>query len=549
MQGPFSLRPHLSITRNVVLGSLLGVCLNVGALAASSQDGPRVPGRIEIVAAGKGVGGGASGEIGVCDLRGTPLDEVQARPRDGGFDDDPAKRALRQYSTHAIGTGDFRVEATVILEALDGKGAGIVFDGGVVEFDEPTAAAVLTGSLFGGGRLALDEARPTSFRLGAPLDISIVRQGREVVVSINEEPVGSIGMEGFAFGRIGFDLGGGRMKVVACSVEGATETVPMPRAAFTGADGDVDEYRDPTAASDGNTLLLAAIGVGVHPDGSDRTFIALRSAAKDGALGEARSIEQANPALAQLKPDLVVLGHDGQAWRLLVQEVAPRRLTNSIRQFRSQDGVRFEELAPITVDAPMQLVPAPMRRESGADGKPVLRVGVTRVVEKDVRAAVLASTSEAPWQLTALGELASCNPMLLDGGRAIVRDPKSLKRTVVGGDAAIEAVRFEGAPQAGALVVADGNRLVLAQSDPVHPNMLRRMVSCDGGATWRRDTPVWGSPAATANAVRVGEDVVVVFEGGDTARRQHVLLVRVPLTNEVARCVPVPATSPEKAPG
>lgn len=542
MQGPFSRRSTLSFTRTVVLSSLLGVSFNVGALAGSSSDGLRAPDRVEVVAAGKGVGDGTA----VCDLRGTPLEEVQARPRDGGFDDDPAKRALRQYSTKAIGVGDFRVEATVILEALDGKGAGIVFDGGMIEFDEPTTAAVLSGSLFGGGRLALEESRPASFRLGAPIDLSIVRQGREVVVSINEEPVGSIGMEGIAFGRIGFDLGGGRMKVIACSVEGAAQTVPMPRAAFTGADGDVDEYRDPTAASDGNTLLVAAIGVGVHPDGSDRTFVALRNVAKDGSLGEARSIEQANPALAQLKPDLVVLGHDGSAWRLLVQEVAPRRLANAIRQFRSQDGVRFEELAPIAVDAPIQLVPAPMRCERSADGKPVLRVGVTRVVEKDVRAAVLTSTGEASWQLATLGELASCNPMLLSGGRAMVRDPKSLKRMVVGGDAVIEAARFEGAPQAAALLVDNGTQMVLAQSDPVHPNILRRMVSCDGGATWRRDIPVWGSPAATANAVRFGEDVVVVFEGGDTARRQHILFVRIPLTNEVARCVSDPASSPEK---
>ena len=543
LAGSLSVAAPRLTARNLFAAIVLCSATSVGPWTSTvfAHSVPSVD-RVEIVVAGKGTVGAG----GVRDLRGTSLEDVQARPRDGGFNDDPAVRALRQYSTQSIGDGDFRVEATVILEALDGKGAGIVFDGGLLELDVPEAAAVLAGSLFGGGRLALSETRPASFRVGAPVDISIVRQGREVLFSINEEPVGSIGMEGITFGRVGFDLAGGRMKVLACSVEGALEAVPMPRAVFTGADGDIDEYRDPTMASDGSRLLIAAVGVGVHADGSDRTFVALRSLAADGTLGESRAIEQANPALASLKPDLVVLGHDGKSWRLLVQENAPRRLANVIRQFRSEDGVRFEELDAIRLDTTVQLVPAPMQAEVGAAGKPMLRAGVTRVVEKDVRAGVLVSTDGAPWQLASLGEVAGCNPLLLEGGGAIVRDPKSLQRTVLGGAAPIEAAKFEGAPQAGAILLGEGSQLVLAQSDPVHPNMLRRMVSCDGGASWRRDTPVWGSPAGTANAVRCGSQVCVAFEGGDSARRQHILFIQIPLTNETARCPRDAARSDEK---
>lgn len=484
--------------------------------------------RVEIVASGK--------NAEVRDLRGVSLAEVQARPRDGGVDDDPSVRALRQFSSHAIGAGDFRVEATIILEALDGKGAGIVFDGGVIELDDPTIAAVLVGSLFGGGRLGLEGGRPYSFQVGAPIDVSIVRSGREVLVSINGEVAGSIGMEGIPFGRVGFDLAGGRMRVLTCSAEGALEAAPLPRAVFTGADGDIDEYRDPTAATDGRKVLVAAIGVGVNPDGSDRTFVALRSIDVDGSMGESKAIEAANPQLVGMKPDFVVLGHDGQAWRLLVQEVAPRRLATSIRQFRSDDGIRFEELAPMTFDAAVQLVPAPMRLDAGADGKPTLRAGVTRVLEKDVRAAVLTSVGGSPWQLSVSSEVESCNPLFLDGARVMVRDPKSLRRQVIGGASPSDALGFEGAPHAGAVVNTDGSRIVIAQSDPVHPNMLRRMVSCDGGSQWRRATPAWGGPAGTAGAVRCGESVVVIFEGGDKARRQHVLALRLPLSGEAGRC-------------
>lgn len=84
---------------------------------------------------------------------------------------------------------------------------------------------------------------------------------------------------------------------------------------------------------------------------------------------------------------------------------------------------------------------------------------------------------------------------------------------------------YEGSILHGAPVVADGPTLVVAQSDPVHPNALRCLSSLDGGARWTRGDTLWGGPSGDACAAICGDRVLLAFEGGDTGARQHVLVV------------------------
>ena len=123
-------------TRILVLSAaLVAPALNTACPAAS-------PGADEavILAPGK--------PSDVADLRGTGIDRVQAVPNTGATDVAPALRSLRQHSTVCIGKGDFHLRATVLLEDIGGRGAGVVFDGGVIALDDPEWGAVLNGRLF-----------------------------------------------------------------------------------------------------------------------------------------------------------------------------------------------------------------------------------------------------------------------------------------------------------------------------------------------------------------------------------------------------------------
>jgi len=502
------------------------------ALAATSLCSLAIAEEVTIVAPGR--------VADVADVRGTNLEQAQAVPKVGSTDVAPSQRSLRQHSTVCIGTGDFHLRATVVMDAMEGRGAGIVFDGGLIALDDPEWGAVLHGRLFGGGRFPFEVERPASVRPGAPVALEIERTDGQLVVRLNDFEMGRIGMKGFALGRIGFDLGGGALRLIDCALEGDHAIQPRPIALFTGADGDIDEYRDPAAASDGTRAIVMAVSVTTADDGSTSTALHARELRADGARGEPRRIE-----LGELQPDLVALGFragDARPWKLLVQPLSAKRLVEELVAFDSADGIQFEQRARIDAKAaPLQLFPGAMRVAEGG----ALRAGATRVVAGAPRACVVGVATDGSWTVSDLSDAPGCEPVLLSDGAVLARLPKSGVREVIRGTIRTEAAGYEGAATAAASLDAGGangaTSMRVAQADPAFPYPLRELRSSDRGATWRPSATLWGSAAGHAIGVMVDGRPVVLFEGGDKARREHILALRLDLpTTDGA----TPVTSP-----
>jgi hypothetical protein len=504
------------------------------------------------------VDGGRGAEV--ADLRGVSLDRAQSsraeQPVDGAA---PARRGLRQHSTTCIGEGDFRLDAQVILDGTERRSVGIAFDGGALLLDDPEAAVVLVGPLFGGGRLPLEAARPRSATPGAPISVVVERMNGKLRVEINGDTMGEIGLDGIALGRIGFELGDGAMRVTMARAEGDLSECPRPVAVFSGADGAIDEYRDPAAASDGTTTLVAAIAVETRDDGSERTRVALRTVRSDGtlvaeSLGNPSWLEVPAPDGANstdaFAPDLVALGHDGTAWQLVVQELTANRLTRTLRHFTSKDGRAFTEAARIELAQPMRIMPGamlPTVSAGAATATTALHLGATQLegdgpdaTVRAVRLVLKRAPDGGPTECEALpiGVAPACDPVLVDATRAIVRTPRSLARALVDSARATPEANFTVTPMTryesnllvGAPLRAEADALAVAQPDPIFPNPLRELVSRDGGATWIRGALLWGGPSgngcslATSGAPAAGR--LIAFEGGDAGAREHVLVLR-----------------------
>jgi len=459
----------------------------------------------------------------VADLRGRSLADAQARPASGTIDSTPDERALRQHSRCTIGGGDFTLRATVTLDLYEGRGAGFVFDGGSIALDDPNWGAVLNGRLFGGGAFPFETERPASARPGAPVEIVVERLQGNLVVRINDFEMGQIGLKGFELGRVGFDLGGGALRVLSCSVSGDIGERPRPLAVFTGADGDIDEYRDPALATDGARLLVAAIAVSTREDGSTMQRVAVRHRDGDGAFGPTRMLE-----LPDLDPDFIALGYQrgtARPWLLAVQPAAGNRLAKEIVVLDSADATSFAVKGRIDCSqAPVRLISGAMA--DGPGGAPWL--GATRVDGgKPVAAALV---MEGAGSIRPLVSEPSCDPILFAAGLVVTRTPGETTRTTVRGlDSAdrstTASTRFDGSAAIGAPIGVDRSALRIAQPDPGFPYPLREVASDDGGATWTRRSTVWGGAAGHATSFRTANSTLLLFEGGDKARREHVLLL------------------------
>jgi hypothetical protein len=174
-----------------------------------------------------------------------------------------------------------------------------------------------------------------------------------------------------------------------------------------------------------------------------------------------------------------------------------------------------------------------------------LRAGATRVAAGSPRACVVGIATDGSWTVSDLSEAPGCEPVLLGDGAALARLPKSGVRELIRGALRTEAAGYEGAATAAASLEPDAvgeiGAMRIAQADPAFPYPLRELRSSDQGATWRPSATLWGSAAGHAIGVTVDGRPVVLFEGGDKARREHILALRLdlPATNGT-----MPVTSP-----
>lgn len=507
------------------LAFLLCPLLCLSHCAASPPSAPQAasappsdPGSIAIVS--------SKGKSNVADLRGRSLEDAQAVAGVDSLNVRPSERNLRQHSEVLVGKGDFTLRATVVIDEFNGRGAAIAFDGGTIALDDREWGAVLSGRLFGGGRFPFETDRPSSARPGAPLEVEVIRIEGELIVRLNEFEMGRIGMKGFALGRAGFDLAAGGMRVLECSVEGDCSRAPRPRAVFSSADGDIDEYRDPSVATDGSRMLISAVAVQTADDGSTINSVWLRSVSADGAMSDAFKV-----SLGESAPDLALLGHvQGAArpWKLLVQEASPKRLVERLVAFDSQDGRDFRQVGLVeSKGAPLQLMAASMQLE----GKGLV-AGATRVREGQPRAAAVRLGADGAWTIEELLEEASCEPVWIGDRRVLWRKPRSADRSYIFAGERGAVTGLDGGSTVFAVLSAQEARVSVAIAEPSYPYPLQRFDSTDGGKTWSRGAVVWGGSAGHAQTATLGSKRVLLFEGGDKARREHVLLLEIPPSAE-----------------
>lgn len=460
-----------------------------------------------------------TGAHDIADLRGRSLADAQARGGVDSLDARPDERLLRQHSSVSIGKGDFHLRATIVVDEFGGKGAGITFDGGAVLLDDPEWAAVLQGRLFGGGRFPFENPRPATAVAGAPIAIEIQRADGTMVVRINESEVGRIGLRDFALGRVGFDLALGRMRLLDCSVEGDHGPAPRPRAVFSSADGDIDEFREPSAASDGTRLLVTAVGVITAEDGGTTTELHGRFREPSGEFSSAFRLD-----IGDIKPDIAVIGYatgELRPWRLLVQPLTDRRLTESLAILDSDDGRSFSPRGEVKISgSPLQLTPGSMhaRRDQLVHGGTWLVGGVAR-------ACVIEMPASGPTTVRDLHQDAGCEPLWLTDDRTLVRTPKTSRRDILDGSTRTEASGFEAAATAAWTVSGRPDALRVAAAEPAFPSPIRLLASDDSGLKWRIERVLWGGAAGHACGARLRDRAFVVFEGGDKARREHILLL------------------------
>jgi hypothetical protein len=476
----------------------------------------------------------------VRDLRGTTLAEAQARTAVESLDAPPSQRALRQHSTSIVGKGAFLLRATVVVDEFGGKGCGISFDGGTVVLDDPEWGAVLMGRVFGGGRFALETSRPPSARNGAPIEVEIGRDAGSLFVRLNEVEMGRLGMNDLPLGRVGFDLGGGRMRVLAASVAGDIAQLPIPLAIYSSADGDIDEYREPSAASDGKSMIVTAVAVSTAENGATSTALHSRRCDAEARFGPDQLI-----ALGAVEVDIAVLGCTRQGakpWKLLIQERAERRVVDRLLAYESADGTIFSKAAEIAISTGrVQLVANSMQLLS--EGR--LAAGATRVGEGEVRAAVVEFDGVSQWTVRDLDSSPGCEPMWISADKVMVRIPRQADREILAATGRSPAVGFEGgAASFGVLDSSSGGGFGIAQSGAGFPYILQELVTVDGGLKWSVGRTVWGGSAGNAISAEVGSERLLVFEGGDRARREHVLVVRFPRSSPTAPAAPVPPPTP-----
>ena len=205
-----------------------------------------------------------------------------------------------------------------------------------------------------------------------------------------------------------------------------------------------------------------------------------------------------------------------------VQFANGKRVAERLTAFDSPDGRAFSKVAEIDCTArPIRLLTGSMAAAGG-----VLRSGATAVVEGTVRATEVRFAAGQGWSVAEMLKTPSCDPTYLPAGMVMVRAPKSMDRTLLRDGAATPVTGYEGGPSAGGLLYESSDTIRFAQAEAAFPYPMHELVSTDRGTTWSKGRTIWGGSTSNAMGLALGDRRWLVFEGGDKARREHVLLLR-----------------------
>jgi hypothetical protein len=426
-----------------------------------------------------------------------------------------------------LGRGNFAATFELLVPELAASGAGIRIDSSVFGIDGPSGQLYTSGPLFSGGVTPVADS-VGKVRAGVPLEVRVVRDGDALECLVNGERVVRASAGEAPIGRIGVWGGRGAVAVGSFSVDGSAVRA-RPADVVWSAGGEVwDEVALPSVAAlaDGS-LLVAGSAVRSDEQGKDVRRIVVRARDPKGAWSASRV---AGPE--ELAGSDSALIADGTTVHLVVQ--AP----TGLKVMRSGDGgVSWSAPADIGLPSPRSQLAGHGIRVAHA-GKAILCVPVTVPMDGGARSVALVRSSDggASWTAGAPVVEACAAPAIADLGEGRlamigVRPQMAGRWMWISADAG----STWGAPMAcggldpGTMRACvwrqpDG-ALMLVESARRVPNALRRWRSDDGGASWIEQLPVQMTPAgACAVAVAPEGTAWIAHEGGDFARREHVLV-------------------------
>ncbi|MFM7134175.1 MAG: hypothetical protein ACKO0W_07650 [Planctomycetota bacterium] len=437
-------------------------------------------------------------------------------------------KSAHLWSGRASASGPLRIRARLELAAKAATGAGIRLGESFIGFDGAGGRCYSDGPLFLG---AIDsvEGSESWVREGVPFELNVIRDGASIEVWIDGERMYRSQIDGAPVGRIGLAAGTGELRVHSWWIEGDLRDWTPPRSLWTVVDERFDEFKDPVlVAGAGGALHAFVTGVTTIDGGRDSTEVFERVRDAAGAWSEPRSVAgrglsqvvawggAPSPSLIAIRrddagtPSAVVLARGADGWTespLAVDGVEPAKAGLVLAaRLRSQAGT--------TLDGRRAILLAPSNDPAA-----------TKVDLLLAPAAGNAGTAWTRGSLDGFERLAFLSAP--DAGTALGLRADALKtaRRVGGAWADDIAWTLPWAPSLLLAIASHCDRAELYSGAPRRERGIRRAALDAGADSWRdASIDLWPAAVGAISAVSLPDGrTALLFEGGENARREHVL--------------------------
>lgn len=429
-----------------------------------------------------------------------------------------------------LGRADFRITCELLVPELTSSGAGVRIDTSVFGIDGPGGELYTVGPLFSGGASPVQDSAG-KVRAGVPCEVTVSRSGEWLECLVNGERVVRSQVGDGPIGRVGLWGGRGSLAVGSFAVHGAGTRYGVPEMLWS-AGGDVwDEIVLPSLAAlaDGR-MVVSGSAVRSDEAGKDVRRILLRVRGHDGTWSGAREdpnagIPGSDAILLTDGPTVIMVVQSGPALTAMRSDSAGQEWSEpkalplpSARSRLAGHGIRVHvgarALLCVPVSAELEGGGRSVALMRSEDGGATWAAGAT-VVEPAEAPAIIDLGDGRVGLIAVRPDMAGRWMWTSDDGGATWGAPWACS----GLD--------PGMTRACAWRHADG-AMWLVESARRVPNALRRWRSDDGGRTWLEQMPIQQTPAGACSVARGADGAVwIAHEGGDFARREHVILRKV----------------------
>jgi hypothetical protein len=429
-----------------------------------------------------------------------------------------------------LGRADFMITCELLVPELTSSGAGVRIDTSVFGIDGPGGGLHTLGPLFSGGASPVQDS-VGKVRAGVPCEVAVSRSGEWLECLVNGERVVRSQVGAGPIGRVGIWGGHGALAVGSFVVQGAGTRYGVPEMPWS-AGGDVwDEVVLPSlvALADGR-MMVSGSAVRSDEAGKDVRRILLRVRGQDGTWSGSREdpnagIPGSDAILLSEGPSVIMVVQSGSALKAIRSESLGQEWSEpkvlplpSARSRLAGHGVRVQ-----VGTRAMLCVPVSSELEGGGRSLALMRSddgGVTWIA-----GATIVEPAESPAVID-----------LGDGkvGLIAVRPDMAGRWMWTSDDGGITwgapwacSGLDPGTTRACAWRHPDG-AMWIVESARRAPNALRQWRSEDGGRTWLEQLPIQHTPSGACAVARGADGAVwIAHEGGDFARREHVILRKV----------------------